>query len=235
MSLEVENEMPELDELSEVDSLRSDNDDDLYGDSEDDYVPPPPPLEENISLEKEDQTSGETEDEYNDDGDDEDEINSLASTNDQNQLLASSSVYENEEDEDEDEDDDEDDDNYLQKFEDLNKKDLIASYHPELITHNNDEVETLTRIIRNEQGIIVDPIHKTLPFLTKYEKARILGERAKQLNMGAKPLVELGPDVIDGYLIALREFDEKKIPFIIKRPMPNGGCEYWKCKDLEMI
>jgi len=233
MSLEVENEMPELDELSEVDSLRSDNDDDLYGDSEDDYVPPPPPLEENISLEKEDQTSGETEDEYNDDGDDEDEINSLASTNDQNQLLASSSVYENEEDE--DEDDDEDDDNYLQKFEDLNKKDLIASYHPELITHNNDEVETLTRIIRNEQGIIVDPIHKTLPFLTKYEKARILGERAKQLNMGAKPLVELGPDVIDGYLIALREFDEKKIPFIIKRPMPNGGCEYWKCKDLEMI
>jgi len=233
MSLEVENEMPELDELSEVDSLRSDNDDDLYGDSEDDYVPPPPPLEENISLEKEDQTSGETEDEYNDDGDDEDEINSLASTNDQNQLLASSSVYENEEDEDEDED--EDDDNYLQKFEDLNKKDLIASYHPELITHNNDEVETLTRIIRNEQGIIVDPIHKTLPFLTKYEKARILGERAKQLNMGAKPLVELGPDVIDGYLIALREFDEKKIPFIIKRPMPNGGCEYWKCKDLEMI
>ena len=236
MSLEVENEMPELDEVSEVDSLRSDNDDDLYGDSEDEYVPPPPPLEENISLEKEDQTSGETEDEYNDDGDDEDdedEINSLVSINDQNQLLSNSVYEENEEDE--DEDDDEDDDNYLQKFEDLNKKDLIASYHPELITHNNDEVETLTRIIRNEQGIIVDPIHKTLPFLTKYEKARILGERAKQINMGAKPLVELSPDVIDGYLIALREFDEKKIPFIIKRPMPNGGCEYWKCKDLETI
>jgi DNA-directed RNA polymerase subunit K/omega len=53
--------------------------------------------------------------------------------------------------------------------------------------------------------------------------------------MGAKPLVELSPDVIDGYLIALREFDERKIPFIIKRPMPNGGCEYWKCKDLETI
>ena len=41
MSLEVENEMPELDEVSEVDSLRSDNDDDLYGDSEDEYVPHP--------------------------------------------------------------------------------------------------------------------------------------------------------------------------------------------------
>jgi len=231
LEVEVENEIPELDELSEIDSLRSEND--LYSDSDDEFIPPPPPLEENISLEKEEgQTSGETEDEYADNDDDEDN-NSLVSENENNQLL-NSSVYENE-DEDEDEDDDYEDDNYLQKFEELNKKELIASYHPELITHNNDEVETLTRIIRNEQGMIIDPIHKTLPFLTKYEKARILGERAKQINMGAKPLVELGPDVIDGYLIALREFDEKKIPFIIKRPMPNGGCEYWKCKDLEII
>ena len=62
-----------------------------------------------------------------------------------------------------------------------------------------------------------------------------MGERAKQLNMGAKPLVEIGPEVIDGYLIALKEFQEKKIPFVIKRPMPNGGCEYWKFKDLEVI
>jgi len=234
MSLEVENEMPDLDELSEVDSLRSDNDD-LYSDSDDEYVPPPPPpLEENISLEKYDQSSGDTEDEYNiENSDDEDENQNLVTTDEHNQMLVSN-LYENEE-EDEDEEEDEEDDNYLQKFEELNKKDLIASYHPELITHNNDEVETLTRIIRNEQGMIVDPIHKTLPFLTKYEKARILGERAKQINMGAKPMVEIDPDVIDGYLIALREFDEKKIPFIIKRPMPNGGCEYWKCKDLEII
>ena len=37
------------------------------------------------------------------------------------------------------------------------------------------------------------------------------------------------------HLIALKEFNEKKIPFIIKRPMPNGGCEYWKFEDLEII
>jgi len=53
--------------------------------------------------------------------------------------------------------------------------------------------------------------------------------------MGAKPLVELGSEVMDGYLIAKKEFELKKIPFIIKRPMPNGGCEYWKFKDLESI
>ena len=47
--------------------------------------------------------------------------------------------------------------------------------------------------------------------------------------------VQVEPSVIDGYLIALKEFDEKKIPFIIKRPLPNGSCEYWKMSDLEVL
>jgi DNA-directed RNA polymerase subunit K/omega len=136
----------------------------------------------------------------------------------------------------EDEDDEEeDDDNYLQKFDESLKTNIIAEYHPELIAHNNDEVDVLSRIVRNENGQIIDPLHRTLPFITKYEKARVLGERAKQLNSGAKPFVEVEPSVIDGYLIALKEFEEKKIPFIVKRPLPNGGCEYWKLKDLEML
>ena len=63
----------------------------------------------------------------------------------------------------------------------------------------------------------------------------MLGERAKQINAGAPIFVEVDPSVIDGYLIALKEFEEKKIPFIIKRPLPNGGCEYWKFKDLELL
>jgi DNA-directed RNA polymerase I, II, and III subunit RPABC2 len=136
----------------------------------------------------------------------------------------------------EDEDDEEeDDDNYLQKFDESLKTNIIAEYHPELIAHNNDEVDVLSRIVRNENGQIIDPLHRTLPFITKYEKARVLGERAKQLNSGAKPFVEVEPSVIDGYLIALKEFEEKKIPFIIKRPLPNGGCEYWRLKDLETL
>ena len=229
MSLALEQENPDLaEELSEIDSLASDNED--YEDTSDnEFVPPPPPPEE--SLEK---------DETDDEEDEEDEYqenNSLASEGEvelNNNTIQDTPLYLNNEEDDEEYDDDDDDD-YLQKFQQLNKKDLIASYHPELITHNNDEVETLTRITRNEQGIIIDPLHRTLPFITKYERARILGERAKQINKGAKPMIEIGPDIIDGYLIALREFDEKKIPFILKRPMPNGGCEYWKFKDLEVI
>jgi DNA-directed RNA polymerase I, II, and III subunit RPABC2 len=136
-----------------------------------------------------------------------------------------------------DENDDEDDydENYLQKFDEKTQQNIISEYHPELQTHNYTEVEILARVVRDGDGNIIDPLHQTLPFITRYEKAKILGERAKQINAGAPIFVEVEPSVIDGYLIALKEFEEKKIPFIIKRPLPNGGCEYWKFKDLELI
>ena len=35
--------------------------------------------------------------------------------------------------------------------------------------------------------------------------------------------------------IAEEELKQKKIPFIIRRPLPNGASEYWKVKDLEML
>ena len=138
--------------------------------------------------------------------------------------------------EDDDEDDDEDiDENYLQKLDNGVKNNIISEYHPELMVHNMDEVEAACVIVRDSTGVIVDRMHKTLPFVTRYEKARILGERAKQINAGAKPLIEISDSLIDGYLIALKEFEEKKIPFIVRRPLPNGGSEYWKLRDLEIL
>lgn len=138
-------------------------------------------------------------------------------------------------DSDEDESDDDYDDDYLQKINDNVKNDIITNFHPELNSHNYDEIETLSKVVRDNDGNIVDDLHQTLPFVTRYEKARILGERAKQLNAGARSFVEVDENVIDGYLIALKEFEEKQIPFIIKRPLPNGGCEYWKLRDLEIL
>jgi len=140
-----------------------------------------------------------------------------------------------EDDDDEDEDDDDDDINYLQKFDEVTQQTIISDFHPELQFHNYHEIDIMSRVVRNDKGQIIDPLHKTLPFITRYEKARILGERAKQINSGGKPLVEVDASVIDGYLIAVKEFDEKKIPFILKRPLPNGGCEYWKFSDLEIL
>jgi DNA-directed RNA polymerase I, II, and III subunit RPABC2 len=138
-------------------------------------------------------------------------------------------------DDDDDDDDDDIEENYLQKFDENTQKNIISEFHPELQSHNSDEIEILSKVVRDANGVVIDPLHKTLPFITRYEKARILGERAKQINAGAKPMVVVDDNVIDGYLIALKEFEEKKIPFIIKRPLPNGGVEYWKFKDLEVI
>ena len=205
-----------------------DNDSVVDSDSDDDYVPPPP---------------------QDDDDDDDDDNDSLAGSDtdidpyntkqsDNTDTFAENSPYVDLSDDDisdGDDDDDEPDENYLQKFDDSLKANTISSFHPELLHHNNEEVEALSRVVRNEQGIISDPLHLTIPFITKYERARIIGERAKQLGMGAKPLVEVGADVIDAYLIALSEYEQKRIPFIIKRPLPNGGCEYWKFKDLESV
>jgi len=135
---------------------------------------------------------------------------------------------------DDDDDDMSEDDNYLQKFDESTNHNIISEFHPEMQVHNYDEIDIMTTIVRDSNGIIVDPLHRTLPFITKYEKARVLGERAKQLNSGATATVDVDPTVIDGYLIALKEYEAKRIPFIIKRPLPNGGCEYWRFSDLEI-
>ena len=132
-------------------------------------------------------------------------------------------------------DDEDEDDDYLQKMDKKMKQNIVDAYHHELKIHNSDEIDVACTVARNEDGYIVDPLHKTLPFVTAYEKARVLGERAKQIEAGAHPFVELEENVIDSYLIALREYEAKKIPFILQRPLPNGLSEYWKLSDLELI
>lgn len=127
-----------------------------------------------------------------------------------------------------------DEENYQKLETDINSQDLLQK-HPCSVEHSYPEIQAFTKIIRNEKGEIVDELHKTLPFLTKYEYARIIGVRTKELNDGAEPFVDVDHNIIDGYNIAIKELEEKKLPFIVKRPLPNGSCEYWKLSDLELI
>lgn len=136
---------------------------------------------------------------------------------------------------DDDEEDEDDDEDYLKKFDKELNENYLVNFHPECVHHNYDEILALTNIIRNKDNIIIDDLHRTIPYLTKYERARILGQRTKQINSGATPFVKVPENVIDGYLIAELELKEKRIPFIIRRPLPNGGSEYWKVSDLENI
>jgi DNA-directed RNA polymerase I, II, and III subunit RPABC2 len=136
---------------------------------------------------------------------------------------------------DDDEEEDEYDDNYLQKFDNDLIKNYVNEFHPECLNHNYDEIAKLSIVVRNSDNIIVDPLHRTIPYLTKYERARILGQRAKQIESGSRPLVKIPENIVDSYIIAELELREKKIPFIIRRPIPGGACEYWSLRDLEII
>jgi DNA-directed RNA polymerase I, II, and III subunit RPABC2 len=135
----------------------------------------------------------------------------------------------------EDEDADKDSSEYFQKLKSSVRESYVNTYHPESLSHNYDEIQTLARVIRNSAGVIVDDLHRTIPIMTKYEKTRILGQRAKQLNEGSPAFIKIDSTVIDGYLIAVKELEQKKTPFIIRRPLPNGGSEYWRIQDLEIL
>lgn len=127
-------------------------------------------------------------------------------------------------------------DSYKTKFTDEMKKNHLASFHPEEIHKSFDEIYALSMITRNEEGVIIDVNHRTYPILSKYEKTKIIGLRVSQLNKGAEPYVALKTKLIlDNSLVAEKELQEKRLPFIIMRPLPNGKCEYWNVNDLEYL
>lgn len=80
-----------------------------------------------------------------------------------------------------------------------------------------------------------DPNHKSQPFLTQYEKTRILGFRTNQLAQGALPYVGVPSHIRNPLDIAKMELEQRRLPFIIKRPMPDGTFEYWRLCDLMII
>jgi len=73
----------------------------------------------------------------------------------------------------------------------------------------------------------------TMPYLTKYEKVRVLGTRAKQISLGAKILVNNVDLTTKSHIeIATIELELGVIPFKIRRPLPNGQVEEWKISEL---
>ncbi|KAG5289509.1 DNA-directed RNA polymerase I [Histoplasma ohiense] len=71
----------------------------------------------------------------------------------------------------------------------------------------------------------------TTPYMTKYERARVLGTRALQISMNAPILVDLEGET-DPLQIALKELAQKKIPLIVRRYLPDGWYEDWTCEEL---
>lgn len=212
------------DEEDKDEQNNNDKDSDYENDEDDD---------ENVIVE-DDNDNEEVEDDDEDIGEDVDEVEQDATVKKGKKTKQTTKPSVQLETSDE-EDDDDDDEQYLQKFNSELNKNYIMEHHPECVVNNYDEIASLTTVIRDSNNNIIDDLHRTLPYLTKYERARILGQRAKQINSGAKVFVKVPENIIDGYLIAQMELEQKRIPFIIKRPIPGGGCEYWNLKDLEVV
>ena len=75
--------------------------------------------------------------------------------------------------------------------------------------------------------------NKTMAKITKYEKALLVGKRAKQIEEGANPNIKVLPGQ-NAIQIAEEELRQRKIPLIIKRPIGNTF-EYWRPADMEVI
>ncbi|KAH3759649.1 DNA-directed RNA polymerases I, II, and III subunit RPABC2 [Pelomyxa schiedti] len=72
----------------------------------------------------------------------------------------------------------------------------------------------------------------TTKYMTKYERARVLGTRALQISMGAPVMVDLAEGEVDPLTIAQKELSARKIPIIIRRYLPDGSFEDWRIDEL---
>jgi len=74
-------------------------------------------------------------------------------------------------------------------------------------------------------------VKRTTKYLTKYERARLLGTRALQISQNAPIMVDLEGET-DPLEIAKKELREKKIPMIVRRYLPDGSYEDWTMDEL---
>ena len=79
-------------------------------------------------------------------------------------------------------------------------------------------------IIESESTSDLKPI-LTTPYLTKYERARVMGTRALQISMGAPVQITVDSNVTDPIIIAEKELQARKLPLIVRRYLPNGEYE----------
>lgn len=72
----------------------------------------------------------------------------------------------------------------------------------------------------------------SIPYLTKYERAKIIGYRATQISRGAEPFIDpYKYGITDTIEIARKELELKQMPLIVRRKMPNGKYEDWKIDE----
>lgn len=137
------------------------------------------------------------------------------------------------------------DDNYEDGAE-LVEEEVISDARPELKRlyqqHPECLLDYVEQVIPKIQlqvvppgGAMADSNHRTYPFLTNFERTKIIGLRANQISKGSVPFISVPKHITDVRDIARLELDQKRLPFIVKRPLPNGSFEYWRLSDLLLL
>ena len=114
--------------------------------------------------------------------------------------------------------------------------DTLYKFHPESILDYAESVAPKIPLkVAISDSVTKDPEHRSQPFLTIFERTKILGFRANQLAQGARPYVDVPEHIVQTLDIAKLELEQRRLPFILKRPMPDGTFEYWRLSDLIML
>ena len=101
---------------------------------------------------------------------------------------------------------------------------------------DNENIEEEQKVISYDEIINkkINKKKKTVPFLNKFEKARLLGVRIQQLSAGAQP--KINTEGLNSIVeVVNEELIQRKIPLIIKRNLPNGESEEWKLEEFEKV
>ena len=109
----------------------------------------------------------------------------------------------------------------------------LYRFHPETILDFSEKVMPAVALQQlPPTGDQIDKNHTSQAFLSVYERTKILGFRANQLAQGARSYLKPVPEYITNTLeIAKLELKQNLLPFIIKRPFPDGRFEYWRLSD----
>ena len=107
------------------------------------------------------------------------------------------------------------------------KVQVLLDQHPEICPDYEEIVL--------EKLVLRDANHMTYPYLTLYERTKVLSLRASQLARGAPPFIDVPEYLTDVYEVARAELEAKRLPYILKRPLPNGESEYWRLADLMIL
>lgn len=114
------------------------------------------------------------------------------------------------------------------------KSQALLDQHPE-IWPDYEETVLEKLVIRDAYPPTKDVRHVTYPFLTLYERTKVLSLRASQLARGAQPFIDVPEYLTDVYEVAKAELEAKRLPYIMKRPLPDGNYEYWRLADLMLL